>query len=530
MRRDRFGGRGEVTRRFLLGALAIVFLGAAVVATGAVVLDGDDTDSLDEIDDLVAYPDPGPNGAYAYLDEDGELTIDLTEDNPNLDGDGVPAEAFTGIDDVFHLEYTGEKHATVWLESDEDRIEFYTDDGSIEGKDQAVTLGSDESVAVGFSVDSKGYDDDELTDTLWIHAEVEAEDENDDVISPPNGDICLPKTADVKELDKVTRAVSITNPHTCDPITADLSSLQVGSHATLESMELSFASSEDVDFEVRAPKGTEKDDAFLPVEKLLAAESVAPIGSYEVVDPPATDVVSSTTHELAVDRAWLDREGIDIDEVGLFGYNGTAWNSIETTATTGEDTITFEATAEAEVLEEASVYALGIDAPVVSVTDVELRESTIHAGEEAGLTATISNDGPVDAAVGLDRLVDDEVASKYSKTVPAGESATVSLSHVLEGSGSYEFAVGFESQRDGGDEFVVDEGTVDAGSVDVSEPDAGSPGDGGDDEPGGEDNQSDGDGEDDPDSDDGLPLGVIGGITISIVALGGGAILYVRRL
>ena len=511
----------------LLALVVVVVLGGIGATSAGMVptsiTDSDGTDSLDEIDEVVAYPDPGPNGAYAYLDE-GKITIDLTEDNPQIDGDGVPPEAFTGIDDVFHLEYTGEKAATVWLETDEERIEFYTDDGSIEGEDQAVTLGPDESVPIGFSVDSEGLEaGDQLEVTLEIHADI-ADEKKPSPPSPPNGDLCPPKTADVKELDKVTRAVSVADPHTCDSISADLSSLQIGSHATLESMDLSFASSEDVAFEVRAPTGKEKDEAFLPVEKLLAAEGVAPIGSYEVVDPPPTDVVSSTTHELAIDRAWLDREGVDAEEVALFGYNGTAWTPLETSATTGDDAITYEAGAE-----DASLYALGIDAPVVSVTDVELTESTIHTGDEVKLTATIANDGPVDAAVGLDVLVDEAADGERSTTtVSAGESATVSLRHVLEEPGSSELAVGFESQREGGDEFLVDEGIVQVGSVDVSTPDEGEglPGDGGDD-------QSDGDHETaggDDDSDDGLPLGVIGGIAISAVALAGGATLYVRRL
>ena len=47
----------------------------------------------DRIDDDVALH-PGDN-PYTYLNEDDEFTVDVTEDNPHIDGDGVNPDAFT---------------------------------------------------------------------------------------------------------------------------------------------------------------------------------------------------------------------------------------------------------------------------------------------------------------------------------------------------------------------------------------------------------------------------------------------------
>ena len=78
--------RGTSTVLLATGIAAALLL---VASTGAVVFD----EPADQLSDDVALQ-PGDN-PYTYLDEDDELTVDVTEDNPHIDGDGVNPDAFT---------------------------------------------------------------------------------------------------------------------------------------------------------------------------------------------------------------------------------------------------------------------------------------------------------------------------------------------------------------------------------------------------------------------------------------------------
>ena len=78
--------RGTTTAIFAIGLAATLLL---VASTGAVVFD----EPADRIDDDVALQ-PGDN-PYAFLDENDELAIDITEDNPDIDADGVNPDAFS---------------------------------------------------------------------------------------------------------------------------------------------------------------------------------------------------------------------------------------------------------------------------------------------------------------------------------------------------------------------------------------------------------------------------------------------------
>ena len=529
----------------------LVLAGVGATGAGVVPVESDDADSpgeidtLDEIDDLVAYPSPGTNGAYATLGADGRIAIDLTSNNPNVDGEGVPPEAFTGIDDVLRLEYTGDEQTTVWLESDEERITFYTDDGAIDGAEDAVTLGPDESVGVGFSVDSEGLSaGDRLVSSVTIRA-----DGSPTGLSPSIPGSCAPATIDVGTPDELTRSVAITNVQRCHPETVDLQSLPIAEMATLESIDLQFDRREDVSFEVRttafgaqtgsATSGVGSNGPAAVFDDHLRKSGVAPIGSYQVVDPPATDLVTGESHALHVDADWLDAEGIDPGEVSLYAAGEDGWQAVETTvespeaptgdpAGTSADDPADESAEESEPDEvvrfEAATgaiagategqpagYALGFDAPVVSVADAGVDASdSAGVGDELPIRATLVNDGPVDAAVDLELLVDGEPAGVVSETVPADGSTDVTLAHAFDEPGSYDLGLAVETTRVGGS-FVVDEATVDLGTATVETDDVDVV-----------DESAD-------DGADGLPFGVGGSLTIAMLALAGATALYVWR-
>lgn len=157
-----------------LVTIAIALAGITlVVSTGATVV-VDDAAERDHLSaDLVAYPDPGPNGVYATIDDEGELAIELTEENPSIEADGVPSGGVNDVDDVFRLENEGSAPLTVWLESREERLGYHTGEGSIDDADGAVTIHPNESVAVGFTLDARGLEaGDRVTDVFAIHTAV----------------------------------------------------------------------------------------------------------------------------------------------------------------------------------------------------------------------------------------------------------------------------------------------------------------------------------------------------------------------
>lgn len=157
--------------RHALALAALALAGALVLPSAATVLTGGD-----EVGgDVVLAPHSGPNGDYALLNEDAELELLLSAANPNVEGEGVPDDALTPIDRVFTITYTGDEWARVYVTDESDDVTFYRGDDptdSIEGRSNNVTLGPDESVAVGLLVDTRGDHDVEAVDSFAVNAEV----------------------------------------------------------------------------------------------------------------------------------------------------------------------------------------------------------------------------------------------------------------------------------------------------------------------------------------------------------------------
>lgn len=172
----------SASRVLVLGVLVFGLLGAGVLSVDDA--SRDERPPYDRVGDgVVAEPHDGPNGAYAYLDGDGDLVIDLTVDNDASEGDGVSAGAVTGVGDVFTLTNAGEERTRVWLEHDADPVTFRTDSGSvpIEGTDNAVVLEPDESIRIGFTVDARTLESgDAVIESLRIRTNaLEDGDESD---------------------------------------------------------------------------------------------------------------------------------------------------------------------------------------------------------------------------------------------------------------------------------------------------------------------------------------------------------------
>src|SRR6056297_2212745 len=143
-------------RRTLTLAVLLAAAGGLAFATGAAVVDGP-SDSFAE-DRLAVQPVDGPNGAYAYLNDDEEIVVDVSASNPKLptDFEGVNPDSLARADGVFTITYTADEYARVWIDHPEENVTFVVDGESVEGRSNNVTLGPDETVAVGLEVDARG--------------------------------------------------------------------------------------------------------------------------------------------------------------------------------------------------------------------------------------------------------------------------------------------------------------------------------------------------------------------------------------
>jgi len=141
------------TTRTLALLLIVAFTGSFVVATGASISGPADTIA----DDRVSIQ-PGADTDYAYLDADGELVLDFTAANPNLDadGEGVNLYAFTGFSDLFTITYTADEPANVWItygDEDDDQLTFTVDGQPIDDENN-VTLTQHQSISVGLTINT----------------------------------------------------------------------------------------------------------------------------------------------------------------------------------------------------------------------------------------------------------------------------------------------------------------------------------------------------------------------------------------
>lgn len=399
--------------------------------------------------EIVAEPHDGPNGAYAHVDnESGELVVDLTASNGDVDGDGVPAEAFTGVTDVFTLSYTGDEYAQVWLEHDSDHVIFYAGGNSsnvLEGEANSVTLsGEHDAVAVGFVVDSRdGEAMDTLIESVEIHAKVPEDEEAAAASAFPSVDPCPPSPGiDVEAPNKTTRTVSVSDVDPCHTEPIDLLDLEVGNGVTLAELEVAFATSEDVSLEVTRDGGAKAAPFDEP--------GVAPLGRVAVDGPEnATERVE---YRFEIGEAWLEREGVDPDAVRVYGLED-GWTERDLERTAEDGTVTYAATDGG-----VSTYVVAVDAPALTVERAAVDRTTVAPGETITVTATVGNRGaeaPADLALEADR----EVVDRTSTTVPANGSVDVEFEHAFDEPGRYALEMTADDPRTWSD--AADRATVD---------------------------------------------------------------------
>lgn len=210
-------------RGILVVGVALVAITATVSTSGADVVSHHETDVLEL--------EPAGEDTYTQIDYDtGEIQIILTEENPNVDGDGVNGNAVTDIGPVFTIENVlkQQRQATVWIDHDSEAVTFYVSGGDpIESQEEGVRLQPGESTTVALRVDTTETDEITLESigvlaTLAPPAEtpdrtdrpVRSTDAPTETSTPTEGDGSKPTKTDTPT------ATATDRPNGADPSTA----------------------------------------------------------------------------------------------------------------------------------------------------------------------------------------------------------------------------------------------------------------------------------------------------------------------
>lgn len=434
-------------RRALLFVLICVLGGSLAVATGATVLD-DRADTL--ANDRVAIQ-PAADTPYASLDEDDELVVDLTAASFEGDAEGLNANSITAFGDVFTITYTADEFAEVWLETDPDSelLTFTANGESIEGRENNVTLRPNETVSIGFSVDTREAD--VVPGTVRqadfsVHANVK---ESEEVDTDEDGDPSSSSdgaTSTIVEGAGDERFVRMENVDGGETVGVDLGGVRMnGANVTLDRLDLTSSGGGSYELHVH---GTPD-----PVEEagpLDAADGAEP-HAYVVFDPGPDhafdpDRIEELTLGFSADSAYLDDRGVDgIDLAVLRTTDEGEWEELDVDLVAEDDAdergLPADRTHFESTTTDLSVFAVANHVVRPEATDASVADTQLDVGEATNVSATLENVGGAagDATVTLETngtVVDDRTVA-----LDPGESTSVTFPAAFETGGIYDVSV-----------------------------------------------------------------------------------------
>ena len=431
-------------RRTLTLALFLVAAGSLAFATGAAVVDGP-ADFPD--DDLAVQPADGPNGRYAYLNDDDEIATDVSASNPNIQDpsfEGVNVGATGTIDEVFTITYTGEQFARVWIAYPNESVTFVADGESIEGNESSVTLAPNETVTIGLALDTRGATAGTRLGANEFSIEAELAEPEDMADSSPgtaggiDGDDPSVTVTSPSETSRGFRATDVARGGSVR-FEADGMHL-AGGNVTLDWLDLSGVRTESVDVNaVGSP------DPVANGSALAAPTSPRPISYLSVDHDFAPDEVDEMTIRFSADRDYLDAIGAEPEAVTLYRQTDAGEWAEKPTAVVDNptrrpgvsaDRVHFRATTT-----EFSTFAVAAHTPRFDVTDATVTPGAIEPGEAVTVRATVRNGGGAagERAVTL-TAAGDPIGNETVALAP-NETATVALRGTVETAGTYELAL-----------------------------------------------------------------------------------------
>ena len=435
-------------------AIAIVLVAAAATAlafaTGAAVIDGD-ADTVAN-GDLAIQPADGPNGQYAYLNDDDEIAIDVSASNPNIEDssfEGVNVGTTGRIDDVFEITYTGEQFARVWIGHPNESVTFVAGGDSVESEANNVTLATNETVAVGLALDTRGAEAGTRlgADEFSIEAELaEPEDVTDaspatsgsaggtDNGNGPTTTVASP-SADRREFvaSDIERGGDVR-------FRADGMEL-AGDDVTLEGIDLEGVRTDRVELDAAGSR-----DPVANGSALAAPTDPRPVGYLSLDYEFAPDAVDAMAIRFSADPARLDATGTDPEDVTLYRQTDAGdWEEKPVAVVDEEvvdrrglstDRVHFRATTT-----EFSTFAVAAHEPRFDVTDATVASEAVAPGENATVRATVRNGGGAAGERAVTLTADGDPVANRTVALAPNETATVALAGPVETAGAYDLAV-----------------------------------------------------------------------------------------
>jgi PGF-pre-PGF domain-containing protein len=354
-----------LTAVFIIATMSLI-----ISTTGADVVSHQQTDVLEL--------QPAGEGTYAQVDDDtGEIRIILTEANPNLDGDGVNAEAVTNLGAVFEIQNVLEQRraATVWIADSSDAVTFTDADGNaIESESEGVELQPGDNVTVHMRVDTRGVDEIELGG-ITVKAMLEPPAETGGPGGNGGGGGAGVST------DGLTQS-SATETVTIEDGTAIFTDSHV-SRIDFESDIDGEATVEDFD---SLPTGVREPDGYVVAADISVPESVE--------DEPATIRFTVSSNRISGPP----------EDVRLLHYTGEEWETLSTEHVGGSSggELVFEAETPGFSLFAVTV----VDRETAETTDPTATPNSTASGDE---TETAEADAPTDTE--SEEVATDEQAS-----------------------------------------------------------------------------------------------------------------------
>jgi len=511
-------------RRTLILALLLVAAGSLIFTTGAAVIDGD-ADTFAE-ERLAVQPADGPNGNYAYLNDDDEIVVDVSASNPNLgpDFEGINPDSLAAADDVFTVTYTADEYARVWIEHEGENVTFVAGGDSVEGEGNNVTLGPNETVAVGLAIDARG----EVAgtqlgaDEFSIRAEI-AEPETLSSTSSSTGYRGPITTVTAPSADRREFAASDIDRDDTVRFEADGMHLD-GENVTLHRLDLEGVRTESVEMNASGSPEPFEDGGALDAP--TSPRSMAYLAVEHGFEPEAVDAM---TIRFSADPDYLNATDTDPENVTIYRQTDAGEWEEKPVAVADDDVVRLMGLPEDRVhfratTEEFSTFAVAERVPRFDVTDTTLDTPAIDPGGEATVRATVENGG---GAAGEETVVltadGEQVANETVALAPNG-TATVALSGVFETAGEYDLAV---AGTDAGT-LLVGDPAGDDGDGDNAETGTGSDTGAGSDT--GTESDTDGSAGDGPTEEpSGIDLVDLGGL-LALVALAVAGVALVRRM
>ncbi|WP_336038252.1 PGF-pre-PGF domain-containing protein [Halobacterium yunchengense] len=385
----------------------------------------------EDVDAVGADVELAPSSEYASL-EDGELVVDLSASNPDLDGEGVNPDAVTSIDDAFRVRYTGSQYAHVWLTHDSDAVTFRVDGEPIQSEGSNVTLAPNETVAVAVAVDTTGRVDDAGLDDVTVHARAAepetAEQTDEDADSLEFDGVSLQSRSPTPDSRRFT-ALGAAEGET---LSLDASSLALdsadGATLTLEELRVRNGGGS-------LSLGVERSDDESP-RSLVVAEGAEPLGAAAVsVDAGS---VANATVRFGVDAAYFESRDVDREALAVYREDGGDLSKLDVSVT-GERAGRVYVEAETPGF---STLVVAADRARTAVESASLNRTSVAPGEAVGVEATVVNDGAAAGERTVAVAVDGEVVAERAVAVPAGDAVTVTVPVSESEPGEYAVGVG----------------------------------------------------------------------------------------